>query len=432
MNADRAGLADRSDVAIVGGSYTGLALALALAQASDGGLAIALMDRGDFGRADAPLRDNRATAIAAGSRHLLEAIGVWHELADHAQPVTSIEITDSALDDVVRPSRLTYDNTLADGTPGTWIVENARLVAALQAAVRRTSGITLLAATEVDGLAVTSGNALLTLKDATLKDATLGGKREHRTSLVVAADGRHSGVRDRAGISTVGWSYAQTGIVTTVALEVPHGGRAVQHFLPAGPFAILPLSGDRACITWTEGDAEAARILALDDAAFLDETERRFGYKLGAISLVTTAGATRQSWPLDMHLARALITNRVALIGDAAHGVHPIAGQGMNLGLRDVAALAEVLIDGARLGLDLGQATVLERYQSWRRLDSAMSAAAFDALNRLFSNDATVLRTLRGAGLGLVDRMPMLKQFFVTEAAGLAGDLPKLLKQQPI
>lgn len=413
---------ERVDVAVVGGSYAGLALAIALSQASEGALKIAVFDRGDFGRSGTPLHDNRATAIAAGSRRLLVAIGVWPDLAPHAQPVTAIDITDSALDDVIRPTRLSYDNTLVDGTPGTVIIENARLIAALQAAVRRAPGVELIAAAAVTGLEITSGSASLTLDNGTMRTA----------SLIIAADGARSSIRDMAGIKTVGWRYEQTGIVTTVLLDTPHEGRAVQHFLPAGPFAILPLTGNRACITWTEGADEARRILALDDAALLAETARRFGYRLGEITLAVTAGPTRQSWPLDMHLARALIVNRVALIGDAAHSVHPIAGQGLNLGLRDVAALAEVLIDGARLGLDIGQTTVLERYQSWRRLDSAMSAATFDGLNRLFSNDATVLRSLRGAGLGLVERLPVLKQFFVNEAAGLTGDLPKLLRQEPI
>ncbi len=206
--------------------------------------------------------------------------------------------------------------------------------------------------------------------------------------------------------------------------EKPHGGRAVQHFLPSGPFAILPLTGNRSCITWSEEEKRAKEILALDDAGFLAEVEQRFGYRLGAIVLE----GPRASWPLDMHLARALVADRFALIGDAAHGVHPIAGQGLNLGLRDVAALTEVVADAARLGLDIGSVTVLERYERWRRLDSALSAATFDALNRLFSNDWTVLRTARDFGLGLVDRMPGLKQFFVTEAAGLTGDVPKLLR----
>jgi 2-octaprenyl-6-methoxyphenol hydroxylase len=198
----------------------------------------------------------------------------------------------------------------------------------------------------------------------------------------------------------------------------------VQHFLPAGPFAILPLRGDRSCITWTE-DAERARtILGGGDEGFAAELEKRFGFRLGRV----TPSGRRASWPLDMHLARALVGDRFALIGDAAHGVHPVAGQGLNLGLRDVAALTEVVADAARLGLDIGALTVLERYERWRRLDSALSATVFDALNQLFSNDWTVLRTARDFGLGLVDRMPVLKQFFVAEAAGLTGEVPKLLR----
>jgi 2-octaprenyl-6-methoxyphenol hydroxylase len=245
-----------------------------------------------------------------------------------------------------------------------------------------------------------------------------------RAALLVAADGRRSRLREAAGIKMVSWSYPQTGIVVTVRHEKPHHGRAVQHFLPGGPFAILPLTGNRSCITWTEGADRAREILALDDAGFLGEVDRRFDYRLGGVALA----GPRAGWPLDMHLARAIVADRFALIGDAAHGVHPIAGQGLNLGLRDVAALAEVIADAARLGLDIGSLATLERYERWRRLDSAISAAAFDALNRLFSNDVTVLRTARDFGLGLVDRMPGLKQLFVAEAAGLTGEVPKLLR----
>jgi 2-octaprenyl-6-methoxyphenol hydroxylase len=222
----------------------------------------------------------------------------------------------------------------------------------------------------------------------------------------------------------VRWSYPQVGIVTTVRHAEPHHGRAVQHFLPAGPFAILPLTNNRSCITWTEKAEVARAILARDDAGFLAEVEKRFDYRLGAVTLA----GPRASWPLDMHVARALVADRFALIGDAAHGVHPIAGQGLNLGLRDVAALTEVVADAARLGLDIGSAAVLERYERWRRLDAAVSAATFDALNRLFSNDSTLLRSARDFGLGLVERMPALKQLFVTEAAGLTGEVPKLLR----
>ncbi|HZA01986.1 MAG TPA: FAD-dependent monooxygenase, partial [Hyphomicrobiaceae bacterium] len=249
-----------------------------------------------------------------------------------------------------------------------------------------------------------------------------------RAALLVGADGRSSPLRDAAGIQIVGWRYPQTGIVTTVAHERPHGGKAVQHFLPGGPFAILPLKGNRSSITWSE-DAERAReILALDDQGFLAEVDKRFGGRLGALRL----DSPRQSWPLGMHLARRYVTRRFALLGDAAHGVHPIAGQGLNLAMRDAAALTEVVVDAVRLGLDLGDSAALERYEQWRRFDSALAAATFDGLNRLFSNDWALLRSAREFGLGLVDRVPVLKQLFVQEAAGLSGELPRLLRGESV
>ena len=237
-----------------------------------------------------------------------------------------------------------------------------------------------------------------------------------------------SPLREAAGIGVVRWSYPQIGIVTTVRHEKPHQGRAVQHFLPAGPFAILPLTGNRSCITWTEDAARAREILALDDAGFLAEVEKRFGYRLGGIALA----GPRASWPLDMHLARSMVADRFALVGDAAHGVHPIAGQGLNLGLRDVAALAEVVADAARLGLDIGSLTVLERYERWRRARTRRSQPPPSTPSTGCSpTTSTLLRTARDFGLGLVERMPALKQFFVAEAAGLTGDVPRLLRGEP-
>jgi 2-octaprenyl-6-methoxyphenol hydroxylase len=256
----------------------------------------------------------------------------------------------------------------------------------------------------------------------------LGSGRRWRASLLVAADGRGSRLREAAGIGVVGWKYQQVGIVTTVQHEKPHRGHAVQHFLPSGPFAILPLKGNRCCITWTEEESEGRRIMALDDTGFLAEVEQRFGYRLG----VTQLAGARGVWPLEMHLARALVAERLALVGDAAHLVHPIAGQGLNLGLRDVAALTEVVADAARLGHDIGSSIVLSRYERWRRTDAALSAAAFDGLNRLFSSDWTLLRAARSAGLGIVERLPALKQFFVAEAAGLTGEVPKLLRGERV
>jgi 2-octaprenyl-6-methoxyphenol hydroxylase len=252
----------------------------------------------------------------------------------------------------------------------------------------------------------------------------LSGGETLPARLLVAADGARSAIRERAGIGTVGWGYGQSGIVTTVRHERDHGGRAEEHFLPAGPFATLPLSGRRCSIVWTEATREAERIVALPDRDFLSELERRFGLKLGAIELA----GPRRAYPLGLSVARSFIAERLALVGDAAHVIHPIAGQGLNLGLRDVAALAEAIVDAARLGLDPGGADVLDRYQRWRRFDTLTMGIATDGLNRLFSNRSDVLRLLRDVGLGLVDRMPALKSLFIREAAGLTGEVPKLLR----
>jgi 2-octaprenyl-6-methoxyphenol hydroxylase len=403
--------AARFDVAISGASCAGLALACALSDALGPEFKVALIDR-IANVADRP--DARAFALSAASKHLLEAIGVWEAIAEHAQPVTGIDITDSSLEAGVRPVLLAYDNTTGAGEPATYIVPVGPLTAALRARSETYPSITMLAPAEATGLTVDEGSARVALADG----------RQIAASLVVAADGRKSPLRDAAGIKVIGWSYAQTGIVTTVRHDRPHGGRAVQHFLPAGPFAILPLTGNRSCITWTEGAREGARILALDDAGYFAEVEKRFGGKLGTIAL----DGPRQSWPLELHLARRYVGPRFALLGDAAHGVHPLAGQGLNLAFRDVAALVEVIVDSMRAGFDAGDAQALARYERWRRFDSAVSAATFDGINRLFASDATLLRSAREVGLGVVDRMPALKRFFVGEAAGLTGDLPRLLK----
>jgi len=410
--------AERYDVVIAGGGTAGLALACAVADALGPGARIAVVDPAPLRAGGAP--DARAFALSAGAKRMLAVLGVWPELAPHAQPVTAIDITDSSLEDAFRPVLVSYDNTVDGNEPATYIVEQGRLREALLAAAASRRSITLLGGEPAVGFQA----------DAHGVSVTVGrgpSLRSLRAALLVAADGRASPLREAAGIGVVRWSYPQTGIVTFVRLEQPHQGRAVQHFLPSGPFAILPLTENRACITWTEDAANAREILALDDAGFLAEVEKRFGYRLGGVALA----GPRASWPLDMHLARALVADRFALLGDAAHGVHPIAGQGLNLGLRDVAALAEVVADAARLGLDIGSLIVLERYERWRRLDSALSAASFDALNRLFSNDSTLLRSARDFGLGLVERMPVLKQFFVAEAAGLTGDVPRLLRGEP-
>jgi len=405
------------DIVISGASFAGLALACGLAQALGDQFRIALIDRG-VGPGASVGRDSRASALSAASKRMLEVLGAWPLITTEAQPVARIEITDSSLEAAVRPVLLTYDNVIADGEPATYIVPNGVLHEALRAVVSPVPSITWIASAEARDFTTDELEARVSLADGT----------ELAAALLVAAEGRRSRLREAAGIKVVGWSYPQIGIVTTVRHERPHEARAVQHFLPSGPFAILPLKGNRACITWTEDAGEARRILALDDEGFLAEVEKRFGGKLG----VATLDGPRQSWPLETHLARRYVGHRFALVGDAAHGVHPLAGQGLNLAFRDVAALIEVVSDAVRLGFDPGDAQALERYERWRRFDSVVSAAAFDGLNRLFASDLTLLRSAREFGLGVVDRIPVLKRFFVGEAAGVTGELPRLLKGEAI
>jgi 2-octaprenyl-6-methoxyphenol hydroxylase len=325
-------------------------------------------------------------------------------------------ITDSKLGDAVRPAFLTFAGEVEPGEPFAHMVENGDVLAALTAAAQR-EGVALIAD------AVTDFSA-----EARKVSARLKSGAAIEAKLLVAADGARSALRERAGIATVGWPYGQSAIVTTVAHERPHHGRAEEHFLPAGPFAILPLPENRSSIVWTESAAEAERIMALPDSEFHAELEQRFGLHLGDIAVA----GPRRAFPLGFAVARSFVAERLALIGDAAHAIHPIAGQGLNMGLRDVAALAEAIVDAARLGLDPGGATVLDRYQRWRRFDTMAMGLATDGLNRLFSNRSDVLRLARDLGLGLVERMPGLKRLFIREAAGLTGEVPKLLKGEAL
>jgi 2-octaprenyl-6-methoxyphenol hydroxylase len=410
-------VSDIADVVIAGGSYTGLTLALAFAREFGSEARIVVVDRMAKPVSAAAHDDNdpRASAISAASRNLLKALGLWARLQDAAVPVAEIELTDTSLRAGVRRSVLTYDNTSADGVPASWIVPNGRIAAVLNDAVSAASSIKRLYGVTVTGYEADPAGAVL----------ELDGARRIVSQLLVAADGRNSSLRAAAGIRTVGWDHDQIGIVTAIAHEKDHGNRAIQHFLPGGPFAMLPLKGGyRSCVTWSEGADEARRILALDDALFLDEVDRRAAGRHGAVTL----DGPRKSWPLETHLARRFIAPRLALVGDAGHGVHPIAGQGLNLGFRDIAALVECVADAARVGLDLGDAGALARYERWRRFDTAVSTATFSGLNRLFSNDIALLRSAREAGLGVLDRLPAVKRMFVNEASGLSGELPKLLR----
>jgi 2-octaprenyl-6-methoxyphenol hydroxylase len=409
---------ERADIVVAGGGFAGLALALALRQGLGASFRVVVADPA-FAVGAKP--DLRASAIAAAARRMFETLGVWNAVADGAQPILDMVVTDSKLKDAVRPVFLTFAGEVEPGQPFAHMIENAPLNAAL-AAKARAEGVALRA-TAVTRFENQSGRVAVSLGDGA----------EISASLLVAADGAHSRVREQAGIASHGWSYGQSAIVTTVAHERAHHGRAEEHFLPAGPFAILPLQGNaaaanRSSLVWTETDAESARIIALSDAEFHAELERRFGLHLGDIAVA----GSRRAYPLGLFIARSFVSERIALVGDAAHVIHPIAGQGLNMGLRDIAALAEAIADAARLGLDIGAEDVLERYQRWRRFDTMAMGVATDGLNRLFSNESDVLRLMRDVGLGLVDRMPALKSFFIREAAGVTGEVPKLLRGEAL
>lgn len=414
-------MTDRFDILISGASYSGAALALALEKSLGGppqpALKIGVLDKSNPTAASQQPESPRAFAIAAASRNLLEYIGVWPQIADKSQPVAQIEITDSPLDAGIRPVLMTYENTVDGCEPGSHIVPDAVLANALHAALDNSS-ITVLRGVEALEMRDINSAAAVKCSDGI----------ERTADLVVAAEGRISRLRDQAGIKSLGWDYNQSGICTVIAHSKPHDGRAAQHFLPGGPFAILPLPGNKSCITWSEKSGEARRIMALDEAGFLAEVEKRVAGRLGELSIVTKPAY----WPLNLRISRSLVAGRLALIGDTARGVHPIAGQGLNLGMRDVAALTEIIVDNARIGLPPSDPDGLQRYERWRRFDSTMSAAAFHGLNKLFSNDNTLLRSVREAGLGLVDRLPFAKSLFVNEAAGLSGEVPRLLRGEAL
>jgi len=406
----------RFDIVIAGGSFAGLSQALALARA-DESLRIAIIDKLAPGQVMAPAFDGRSFALSDASRHLLEALGIWKKLQDQVQPIVAMEITDSRLDNAVRPSLLHFDNELQTGEsdkPAAWMVENRHLRGALLEAVTAHAGISLFTPETVISFQTAESGVTVTLASGCVLMA----------ALLVAADGKKSALRRAAHIKSVGWSYNQVGIAATVAHERPHEGIAIQHFLPSGPFAILPLTQNRSSLVWTEEVSRGREIVALDDAGFLAEMKKRIGSKRGQLSLA----GPRAAFPLDMHIARSFVGENFVLIGDAAHAMHPLAGQGLNIGLRDVAALTQVIVEGRRIGLSPGDNQILRRYEKWRRFDSAFSGFAMDALNRLFSNDSVPKRALRDIGLGLVERAPRLKRFFMQEASGLTGDVPVLLR----
>jgi 2-octaprenyl-6-methoxyphenol hydroxylase len=399
------------DVLIVGGGPVGLTLALALAQSARG-MRIALVDR----RALSIPKDNRASAIAAGVRRVFEALGVWPLMLGESQPITAMRITDSGVGDLTRPSFLTFDGDVAPGEAFAHMVPNRVTGEVLLSAAQ--DKIEVIAPAEIVSLSVDSKWGRLALADG----------RELRAPLVVAADGARSSLRQMAGIAVLGQPYEQMGLVATISHELPHRGVAFEHFRPSGPFASLPLPGNRSSLVWTEATGEAKRLLALDGKQIASEIEVAMGHVLGSVTLDDTL----VGYPLHLQIARSFVSQRLALVGDAAHVVHPIAGQGLNLGLKDVAALAEVVVDAIRLGLDHGSDDVLARYQSWRRFDTSSMAAMTHALNSLFSNDIAPLRAVRDFGLELVDRAGPVKSALIRAASGVSSTGPRLLRGLPI
>ena len=400
-----------NDLIIVGGGLNGPALALAAAQA---GFSVTIIDalaaetrkKRDF--------DGRAYALALTSVRLLRGIGIWADIADHAQPMLEIKVTDGRAGEGPSPWMMHFDHAEIEEGPMGYLVEDRHLRRAFLDQMARKGNITHLAEETVTTQAVTRKGVSVTLASG----ITVRGR------VLIGCDGRRSGVAERAEIKRTGWGYDQTAVVCAVKHERPHDGIAHQFFMPGGPLAILPLTGDRSSIVWSEDATKAAAMMALDDAGFLAALRPAFGSFLGDISLV----GQRFSYPLGLTLANSFVADRVALVGDAAHGVHPIAGQGLNAGLRDVAALAQVLAEARARGEDIGSTQALARYQQWRRFDTATLALATDTFNRLFSNDNPLLRAARDVGMGLINKAPALRRSFIREAAGLTGDLPTLMK----
>lgn len=401
----------QADIIISGGGMVGLSLGLALAQ---GGFRTVIADIAPMTAQLDPNFDGRVSALAYATIRMVRALGVWDMMATHAQPIREILVTDGAPGRAASPFSLHFDAQEVGAPQLGAIVENRHIRAALAARAAQEKNLTLIAPAAVTGVTVTGCGVTASLSNGETVSA----------ALAIAADGRVSPLRENMGIKTSGWSYPQTGIVATVAHARPHNGVAYEHFLPAGPFAILPMTDNRSSLVWTEEKAKAPALLALDEARFNAELAKRFGAHLGDVRVT----GPRWSYPLSFHIARDFVRPRFALAGDCAHGIHPIAGQGLNLGLKDAAALAEVLLDAARLGQDIGALDVLKRYERWRRFDSVAMAASTDALNRLFSNDIAPLRLLRDVGMGIVDSIGPARRFFMRHAGGDVGKLPRLMR----
>lgn len=403
----------QSDIAIAGGGMAGMTLAIVLAKA---GLSVCLADRLSPAEMSSEAFDGRVSALAYSSVRMMRALDLWQCMEMHAQPINQILVNEGRRDGRALPVSLHFDHHEI-GEPLGHIVENRHIRRLLLAAMAGQPNLQFMSGATVISLDVHDADAVIQLSDGT----------EIAAKLIIAAEGRDCALRDAQSIGTVAWDYDQVGIVTTVEHERPHGGVAYEQFLPTGPFAILPMTGNRSSLVWTENTGEARRLLALPAAGFAAELAARFGAHLGAIA----ATGSVWSYPLKLQLARRYVKHRFALVGDAAHSIHPLAGQGFNLGLKDVAALAETVLDAARLGTDYGDETVLRRYERWRRFDSTVLAAVTDSMNRLFSNDILPLRLARDLGLAMVDQIAPLRRILMRHAGGDLGTLPRLLRGEP-
>ncbi|KEJ90420.1 FAD-dependent monooxygenase [Sulfitobacter donghicola] len=404
-----------TDIVIVGGGLSGPTLALALAAS---GLNVTVIDAQKAQLRTADDFDGRSYALALTSVRLLEGIGLWQAVAEHAQPMLEIKVTDGRAGEGPSPFFMHFDHAEIEEGPMGHMIEDRYLRRALMEAMANDDRVQVMNGETVVGQT----------PDTTGVTLTLASGKQIRARLCVAADGRSSGTAARAGIKRTGWGYGQTALVCAVNHELPHDGIAHQFFMPPGPLAILPLTGNRSSIVWSETTDNAARIHGLPDAEYLDVLRPRFGDFLGDISL---AGA-RYTYPLSLSLTHDMISDRIALLGDSAHGVHPIAGQGLNAGFRDIAALCEVIVDAQRRGEDFGASVALGRYQEWRRFDNVSLALATDSFNRMFSNDNAFIRLARDIGMGVINSLPGLRRTFIREAAGLNGDLPRLMRGLPL
>lgn len=400
-----------SDIIIVGGGLNGCALALALAS---GGLSTTVIDAVPVDDRTLRAFDGRSYALALSSVRLLQALGVWDNVAEHAQPMLDIKVTDGRAGEGPSPFWMHFDHTEIEEGPMGQMIEDRYLRRVFLEHMAQSDLISHVAPGTAIAQNATHGGVEVTLDEG----------RKVTGHILVGVDGRKSGVAERAGISRSYKDYGQTAVVAAIGHQRPHNGVAHQFFMPAGPLAILPLTGNRSSIVWAETHTRAAELSTLSDDDFLAALRPAFGDFLGEISL---AGA-RFSYPLNKTLADRLVAERVALVGDAAHGIHPIAGQGLNQGLRDVSALSEILVDASRRGEDIGAADVLERYAQWRRFDRSILAVATDSFNGLFSNDNPALRLTRDLGMGVLNSVPALRRGFIREAAGLTGDLPRLMR----